>query len=58
MFCGFVFGYFFVYPFDPISEKIPILNFLIVIALWGIGIFFGYLAYKLDEKIKKKENFL
>jgi len=50
---GFVFGYIFVYSFDLPYEKIPFLNFLIVIILWSMGIFFGFLAYNLEKKIKK-----
>ena len=55
---GLVFGYFFVYSFDLPYEKIPFLNFLIVIILWGIGLFFGYLAYNLNEKIKTKDTLI
>lgn len=53
---GFVFGYIFVYSFDFPYEKIPFLNFLTVIILWSIAIFFGFLAYNLNEKYKKAYN--
>ncbi len=51
---GLVFGYFFVYSFDAPIQKIPFINFLSTIALWGIGLSIGALAYKIDKKLKQQ----
>lgn len=50
MLVGFVFGYICIYLFDGPMQKPPIANLVGLAALWGIGMFLGYLALSLMKK--------